>query len=232
MREAQLLLHHNRFGTFNHTVNDDRYDEATAEAVRRAWFWIGAPESSISTRFDEHLFALLSEQRPLPEAWRRRRAGRLNRARRVILWQSALAVAREEVGRQESRGGPHQMPYTAWYGVEGPWSVMFVSFCYAQAGSGAFIPGERYAYAPYVFDDARRGRNDLSIVSEPMVGDIALVGTRERVEPTHAAIVEDPEAEGGCGVIIGGHSRANGLGRVDRIVLPEAEVFAFVHVRG
>ena len=47
VRELQLLLRHNPYGTFEPGRDDGVYDEPTAAATRRAWYWLGCPDSKI-----------------------------------------------------------------------------------------------------------------------------------------------------------------------------------------
>jgi peptidoglycan hydrolase-like protein with peptidoglycan-binding domain len=84
-------------------------------------------------------------------------------------------VALGEVGYQEQGGNDNR--YGAWYGMNHqPWCAMFVTWCAEQVGTQAFVQGSRYAYCPYVVNDARAGRFGLSIVQPNKVqrGDIVL----------------------------------------------------------
>src|SRR5262245_50863861 len=175
VRELQLMLRHNPYGTFEPGQVEGVFDERTAGATRRAKYWLGYPESQIDEVADAAFRALLAGEKPLPATWKTTRARRLRRAEETLLWTAALDVAREELGRREDPPGSRRTPYTTWYGLLCPWSMLFPCFCYAQAGSRAFAPGRRYAYAPYLIEDARRGHSFLSVTSDPLVGDLAVL---------------------------------------------------------
>lgn len=44
-----------------------------------------------------------------------------------------LEIARAELGTIESPAGSNRVKYSAWYGLTGPWCVMFVEWCYCYA---------------------------------------------------------------------------------------------------
>src|SRR5262249_47460268 len=118
-----------------------------------------------------------------------------------------------------------------------PWSLVFPCFCYAQAGSRAFAPGSRYAYAPYLLEDARRGHNFLSLTTAPLRGDLALIDADQDGIPDALAFFdgwerEDDEArfdaiEGDVGI----DGSFEGHGAVARTKRSKSDVLAFVHVR-
>jgi hypothetical protein len=237
VREMQLMLRHNPYGTFEPGSTEGVYDEHTAAAVRRAKYWLGYPESRIDERSDAELRALLAGDAELPAAWRRTRARRLGRARASALWDRAFQVAVDEIGRREETPGSKRTPYTLWYGVLAPFPVIFCSFCYAQAGSRAFTPGGRYAYAPYLLDDARRARNELSLTADPLRGDLALVDTTGDGIPARACLFDDWVGEPGTAYEaiegdVGFEGDVGGDGAVARVKRIVTETVAFVHVRG
>ena len=45
-----------------------------------------------------------------------------------------LDIARAELGTTESPAGSNKVKYSTWYGLTGPWCVMFVMWCCNQAG--------------------------------------------------------------------------------------------------
>lgn len=45
-----------------------------------------------------------------------------------------LDIARAELGTKESPDGSNKVKYSTWYGLTGPWCVMFVMWCCNQAG--------------------------------------------------------------------------------------------------
>ena len=49
--------------------------------------------------------------------------------------EELLAIAVGELGTRESPAGSNKVKYASWYGLNGqPWCVMFVMWCFAQAG--------------------------------------------------------------------------------------------------
>ena len=237
VRELQLMLRHNPFGTFEPGRDDGVYDEQTAAATRRAWYWLGCPDSQIGEQADEQLYGLLAGERELSPAWKASRTRRLHRAEETLLWDAALSIAREQLGRREDSPGSKRTPYTLWYGVLCPYSVVFAAFCYAQAGSSAFQPGKRYAYAPYLLDDARRGLNFLSLAREPLRGDLVLLDTDGDQAADRVAFFDGFEREHDDEVFdaieadVGMEGQLNGEGAVARTKRELAQVVAFVHVR-
>jgi len=237
VRQTQVLLRHNAFGIFEPGTVEGAYDEQTAAAVRRAKYWLGYPESRIDETCDDELRGLLAGERPLPPAWQETRESRLRRAERGLFWERAYQVAVEQLGRREDPPGSRRTPYTLWYGVLAPWGVIFASFCYAQAGSYAFRPGDRYAYAPYLLGDARRSRNSLSITQDPLRGDLALVDEDGDGAPDRVAVFDSWEDEPRQAFIaiegdIGYEGETAGEGSVARSKRAAPDTLAFVHVRG
>jgi hypothetical protein len=88
--------------------------------------------------------------------------------------QERLRMATTQIGVKESPANSNQCKFTAWYGMIGPWCAMFVTWCDALGDnpSRSFAKGSRYAYVPYVVNDARLGVNGLSITSSPKPGDL------------------------------------------------------------
>ena len=55
--------------------------------------------------------------------------------------EKLLAIARAELGTAESPAGSNRTKYGAWYGLDGqPWCMIFVQWCFAQAGASALLP--------------------------------------------------------------------------------------------
>jgi peptidoglycan hydrolase-like protein with peptidoglycan-binding domain len=237
VRQLQLILRHNRYGTFDPGRGDGVFDEQTASAVRRARYWLGYPESLIDESVDARLRDLLAGEAELPRAWKATRTRRFRRAEDKVLWDAALVVAREQLGHREDPPGSKLIPYTLWYGLLCPWSVVFPSFCYAQAGSRAFSAGSRYAYAPYLLDDARRSRNFLSITVEPLPGDLALLDSDSDGDADRLAFFEGwaddgaPQQFDAIEGDVGYDGAVGGEGAVARTTRQKENVLAFVHVR-
>lgn len=233
--EAQRLLQHNPFGTFDPGPADSLYGERTADAARRAKYWLGFPERRLDRAFGDDLRAMLAGEAEPPPAFRATRTRRLKRAREMRLWADAYDLAIAAVGTREEPPGSYGTECTAWYGVAGPWAAMFVSWCFAQAGSAAFGPG-RYAYVPDLLEDARRSDNHLSITLQPLLADLAVFDLDGVGRADHVGLfdrwLDDEETR--CQTVEGNVSlagAANG-GRVLQRDRGRADVMAFVHVRG
>jgi hypothetical protein len=237
VRELQLMLRHNPYGTFEPGQVEGVFDEHTAAAARRAKYWLGYPESQIDETADSRLHALLAGAENLPSAWRATRTRRLRRAEETMLWDAALDVAREQIGRREDPAGSKRTPYTLWFGVLCPWSMVFPCFCYAQAGSRAFVPMVRYAYAPYMYDDARRGHNFLSLTDDPLRGDLALLDADHDGVPDRLAMFDgfehehEPDRFHAIEGDVGVDGSLTSEGAVARTMRVPEDVTAFIHVR-
>ena len=90
---AQRLLLKNPFGSFDPGTPDGEYGELTAGAVRRAKWELGFPANANNSVFGPQLRAYLSGARPLPAAFKARRAQRLRQAtsqqairKRIVQW--------------------------------------------------------------------------------------------------------------------------------------------------
>jgi hypothetical protein len=91
--EAQRLLLKNPYGSFNPGKPDGEYGELTAGAVMRAKWELGFPATARSSTFGPNLKAFLSGQKPLPAAFKARRAKRQKEAtsqqairKRIVNW--------------------------------------------------------------------------------------------------------------------------------------------------
>lgn len=136
--------------------------EATYNLIRSALVPAGLPHAG------EHILDAVAVD--LLEEYAAKRAGGDS------LREKALALACEQLGYVESPPGSNGNMFGAWYGMNyEPWCAMFVTWCYEQAGgSPSFAQGQRYAYCPYIVDDARAGRNGLSVTPAPLPGDLVV----------------------------------------------------------
>jgi hypothetical protein len=107
--------------------------------------------------------------------------------------QARLAKAKGQVGVKESPSGSNQQKYGAWYGMNGvPWCAIFCTWCDQNGSvpSDSLARGSRYAYVPYVVNDARLGRYGLSITSSPKPGDLVCYDWTYDGEFQHIGIFE------------------------------------------
>jgi hypothetical protein len=89
------------------------------------------------------------------------------------LRQAAYELAVQQIGIKESPPNSNQTKFNDWYGMEGPWCAMFVSWCFEHAGgSPSFRQGYSYAYVPYMVGDARNNNNGFTVSSDVVAGDV------------------------------------------------------------
>jgi hypothetical protein len=107
-----------------------------------------------------------------------------------------LAKAQSQIGVTESPANSNQCKYTDWYGMLGPWCAMFCTWCDQLGGAPtlAFVRGSRYAYVPYIVQDARYGKYGLSITSAPKPGDLVCYDWSWDGEYDHVGIFESGNA--------------------------------------
>lgn len=176
VRDAQWLLQgNNRFPGLN-PLKDVKingvYGSITAQATRRAKYWLGYPSASIDGVFGQTLYEYLRQNhwRPLPPDYRARRAVRLANAAETI-GDKALDWAITQIGYEENPYGSNKTKYGVEYGWNGvAWCAIFDSIAFKHSG----YPNFHYASVPWVASDAIYGRNRLSIVLSPRRGDLAL----------------------------------------------------------
>jgi len=90
---AQRLLLKNPFGSFDPGTPDGEYGEVTAGAVKRAKWELGFPANANNSVFGPQIKAYLSGTKPLPTAFKARRAQRLKQTgsqqsirKRIVQW--------------------------------------------------------------------------------------------------------------------------------------------------
>jgi hypothetical protein len=127
--------------------------------------------------------------------------------------QARLDRAKGEIGKKESPVRSNMQQYGAWYGMNGvPWCAIFCTWC-DQTGSKptkSFVKGSKYAYVPYVINDARLGRNGLSLTSSPSPGDLVCFDWHRDGEYDHIGLVlTKPDSSGYFQAIEGNTSVGN-----------------------
>src|SRR5919204_436895 len=80
IKAAQKLLLKNKYGSWDPGGTDGQFGDLTASAVRRAKWELGYPQGAVNGTFGPQLGAILSGKRPLPAAFKKRRAQRLKQA--------------------------------------------------------------------------------------------------------------------------------------------------------
>lgn len=162
------LAGNNVFGIdFKPGKADGQFGEQTASACIRAKTFLGYPPSKILPSYGGELADYLSgKSLPLYHKWQQKQLPK-------SLGVRALGIARTHIGEKEQPAGSNKQEFGVWYGLNAePWCAMFISYCYAKAGSKTFIPKRYYAYVPFIVNDARAGRNGLSVTQHPVAGDL------------------------------------------------------------
>lgn len=232
VESAQRLLHYNRFADFEPGPVDGQYGPGSAAATRRAQYWVGF--RSMSGVYGPHLDDYLAGKKIGPLMAIRRRI-RLARAK-TTLGDRAIAKARTYVGVEEHPPESNIVLFSTWYGLIGPWCAMFVTYCLVSAGSNLFARGSRYAYVPYILDDARRGGLGLQLTSSPRHGDLALYDWDRDGVADHVEFFDRFVGAGAQFTSVGGNTtsgssgdQSNG-GQVAARTRNRSDVIAFVHV--
>lgn len=173
--DAQYLMQgHNRFpdlAPYKDKPLDKIYGNDSGEATRKSKFWLGYPENALDRVFGQTLYEYLrvNDWRPLPEDYRKRRDFRLKQAEDSV-GMKALREAVNHLGYHESPFGSNEQMFGKWYRLDGePWCAIFESYCFDRIGHRF-----RYSYVPNIYEDAKHGRNGLSVVWTPRPGDLAL----------------------------------------------------------
>lgn len=225
---AQKML--KRAGYYKSTL-DSLYGPLSASATKAYKWDIGYAESDINGAFDDTVSAYLDGKKP--SILMRRRAK--ERAKKQTLGETALDVAGRFIGMSEQPPGSNIVVFSNWYGMRGPWCAMFVTYCFVQAKSKAFIKGKKYAYCPYILSDARGQHNNLRIVStaDAAAGDIVLFDWDGDGVADHVGLVSTPPGnKRSFSTIEGNTSGTNPSdgGMVARMTRSTRDVIAFVRV--
>jgi hypothetical protein len=173
---------------------DGIYGEQTAAATKAAKWDLGYAQKNINSTFDQTLVMFLLGKKKPTLLMKRRASIRHNKS---TLGDKALHVASGYVGVSEQPAGSNKVMFSEWYGMTGPWCLMFVTYCFVKAGSKSFIKGSKYAYCPYLLTDAKASRNGLRVIPKTDVrtGDIVLFDWNRDGTADHVGIVVKPPAK-------------------------------------
>lgn len=176
VKKLQNLLKKNPYGSFYMDTVDGEFGPYTGTAVKEAKFWLGYDQNQVTGEAGAMLVSFLDGSKPLPFLNKSRRKSRLKQDPGAHLRTTALASALSFMGVAENPPGSNKVMFSDWYGITGAWCAMFQTYNYVAAGSKAFQRGNRWAYCPFVVDDARAGRNGLKLISAANVesGDLVL----------------------------------------------------------
>lgn len=198
VRDTQYLLGNNKnkrtgkpFGDYYNGRLDSEYGPYTASAVRIAKYYLGYPSKEVNSIAGPVFQAYLRGTDKIPLSYNVRRASRLKAAKTAAtIREAAFTKAVSQVGTKESPAYSNRVLYSNWYGIIGSWCAMFITWCFVQVGSKRFSKGSRYAYVPYVYSDARYGRNGLHLTTNPVRGDLVVYQFPGFSEPDHIGIFD------------------------------------------
>jgi hypothetical protein len=188
VKEAQKAM--NNFGAWAGKV-DGVFGPTTAAAAKQAKWMLGYPERQCTQTYGQALHDYLTRKKK-PNALMQRRSNNRKVSHKPMR-EKALAESIKWIGTKESPPNTNRVMFSDWYGLRGPWCAMFVTWCYIQAGSKAFDPKKaRWAYCPFMVNDARAQRNGLIVVPRDKVqpGDIAMFDWKGNGISDHTGIVE------------------------------------------
>ena len=196
VREAQeVLAGKNIFKQdFLQIPVDDEFGPGCARACRRAKFWTGYPGATVNSDrngpvYGAQLHDLLTGAKELPADYQKRRKARLAEAAKKPLREKAFERLAQHIGYVE--GANNDSTFGKWYRMNNqPYCAMAVTQAYVEAGSKAFARGSRYAYCPFIVNDARAGKNGLAITRNPEKGDLVLFDWKGDGEADHIGLFE------------------------------------------
>lgn len=144
---------------------------------------------------------------------------------------NVLTLARNKIGLGEQPVSSYHNEITAWYGADGPWCAMFVSWVLAHAGfskdGGATltVPGvvqttpHGWAYVPYLLNNLRDANR---VTSDPQPGQIVIYDWDGDGVPDHTGVVDALNSDGTFYAVEGNHHHV-----VDRVYRQRYLVEAF-----
>jgi len=155
-----------------HGKADGIYGPETAGAVRKAKYWLGYALKNVEYRAGDAFYALVTGNKQPSLAMKARIAARKRQLAGKPLGDKIADEATKWISTKENPPGSNKVKFSEWYGVTGPWCAMFVTWCGVTAGSKSFSRSARYAYVPFMVNDAFATRNGLSRTPTPVRGDL------------------------------------------------------------
>lgn len=198
---AQTLLTTNQFDNFQPGEVDGDFGQITADAVQRAKFALGFPQSAVNGTYGPVLAAYLNGTRPLPAGYQKSRQQRLAAASgedgiraKILQWAQWGVTNNPRIGytlgssRLSALGTPGTLPLST--DCSG-----FVTLCYAWAGA----PNPNW---PGKYDAGQGGYTGTLLkqckkipASAVKPGDIVVWTTLAKPDGVHAALVLQPGAD-------------------------------------
>lgn len=210
VKKLQQALSKNQYGKFYTAKVDGVFGPFTANACKEAKFWLGFPINNITPIAGKNLLDLLTGAKKLPLLHTRRRNARIKNAEKQDQQMSVKALKKgiSFLGVKESPPNSNRVLFSQWYNLIGPWCAMFVTYCYAESGSKAFQKGSRWAYCPFMVNDARAERNGLKMIkaNEVKPGDVVLFDWKGNGVADHVGIFEKWTKKGSTFACIEGNT--------------------------
>lgn len=230
VKDAQRAL--KKFGTWVGPI-DGIFGEQTARATAQAKYIIGYREKDCTQMYGGLLHDYLTGKRK-PSVLMKRRAEK-RKGGTKIMREKALSLALSFEGVKESPPNSNRVMFSNWYGLIGPWCAMFVTYCFVEAGSKAFRKGARWAYCPFMVNDARAQRNGLTVVPTANVqpGDIAMFDWQSDGISDHVGIVITPPNSKGAFKAVEGNTSISSNSDGGQVMIRErktSQVQVFIRV--
>ncbi len=211
---------------------DGIFGEQTARACSAAKWALGYATKDVKPIYGDVLDAYLTGKKK-PSLVMRQRANQ--RQKKQSLGEQALRIGRQFVGVKENPPGSNRVMFSEWYGMIGPWCLMFVTYCFVQAGSKAFKKGERWAYCPYAVNDARAQKYGTSIVprGQERTGDVAYFSWKRDGVANHVGIVVTVNRNNGTLICLEGNTSTSSDSDGGEVMIRTrdfADVLCFVRV--
>src|SRR6266576_2431070 len=211
---------------------DGVFGPDTARAVYRGKYWLGYPLASLNQVCGDLFYGYVSNSKHPNEAMKARTASRKKAQAGKPLRQKMIEEARKHIGVKESPPNSNRVEFSTWYGLQGPWCAMFVTWCGVHVGSKVFARGDKWAYVPYMVSDARAGRNGLAVTYKPQLGDLVTFDWEHNGVADHVGFFDHwtsvntfKSVEGNTG--IGNDSNGGEVMARDR---DKSSVLCFIHV--
>jgi len=212
---------------------DGVYGPLSAQSAYRSKYWLGYQK--LDQTAGDVLLGYLTGKRLPTDAMKKRAAARKAVVPATPLREKALAWMTTKLGTKENPAGSNRIDWASeWYGLIGPWCAMAVTRAYVEAGSQSFRRTQRYAYVPYIVNDARAGANNLTLTNTPQPGDLVCYDWEGNGVADHVGLFESWIAVGSGtfkavegNTSVGNDSNGGECMRRDR---SRSLVQAFVHV--
>jgi hypothetical protein len=215
---------------------DGVFGPDTARSVYRAKYWLGYAEQNLDQVAGDLLMNFLTGKQKTSAAMKSRVEKRNKAAETQPARIKMINEARRHIGTKENPPYSNKVLFSTWYGMIGPWCAMFVTYCGVKTGVPQFVRGSRWAYVPYIVNDARAGRNGLAVTYKPLEGDLVCYDWDHDGIADHVGFFEKWISPGNQFAAVEGNTavgnNSNGgevMRRTDRY---KSNVQAFVHVGG